>query len=543
MSESQHDLIVVGGGPAGSTAASVAAAEGLDVLLLEAAQHPRAHVGESLLPGIIPILEKLEVLGAIEGAGFTRKTGSTHWGWGRTPEWDLWFRDSERYDHAWLVDRSCFDEILFRSAARRGARAVENASARGLLREGDRVVGVEWKERGSERTHRARAPLTLDATGQGMWLARSFELRTLISGLQHEASWAHYEGADRLPDPRSSQALFIATERAWCWHFPLSSERTSVGIIRLQSSDEGSLSEESRAETFDRTVAEMPRLADVLGPRARRVTPVRTVRDWSYRMSEVAGPGWMLVGDAAGFIDPVLSTGVLLAMHSGYHAGKLAEALARRSRREGEVLREYTEHHRSLFGDLVRMVKFFYQHNLHRDDYFWESKRILLEGTEPVSPRKAFMVLTSGLVKNLAFDEKLDATSARRASVVVGEGHRELSPSTPDDLRFVCAHLRYDAVEPAASLYLLIEPIDTASPTLFTTRNWHVNCLAPRWDNDPISDPRLSGPLRAIDRGIRALDDVPNESLGAFWRRRHLQMAELLRALPPELEVVRVFGE
>src|SRR5262249_29577419 len=99
-----YDLIVVGGGPAGSCTAAIAARTGLKVLLLEAAEHPRVHVGESLLPGIIPILQEMGALDSVAAAGFTVKTGSTHWNWGRTAEWDLWFRDTDAYDHAWLVD-------------------------------------------------------------------------------------------------------------------------------------------------------------------------------------------------------------------------------------------------------------------------------------------------------------------------------------------------------------------------------------------------------------------------------------------------------
>ena len=127
------DLIVIGGGPAGSTVAACAARGGLRVLLLEADAHPRVHVGESLLPGIMPILERMGALADVEAAGFTPKSGTTHWQWGATPRWDLWFADTDAYDHAYLVERGRFDAILFAAAARAGAVAHTHAAVRELL--------------------------------------------------------------------------------------------------------------------------------------------------------------------------------------------------------------------------------------------------------------------------------------------------------------------------------------------------------------------------------------------------------------------------
>jgi flavin-dependent dehydrogenase len=535
------DLIVVGGGPAGSTAAAIAARAGLRVLLLEAGSHPRVHVGESLLPGIIPILEQMGVLGDVEAAGFTRKTGSTHWGWGRTPEWDLWFTDSEAYDHAWLVDRSRFDELLFRGAARAGAEAHENAAVKGFLREGDRVVGVTYRRRGSEALVEARAPFTLDASGAAALTARELELRTMLTGLQHEAAWAHFEGAGRLPPPREGQALFVATEGQWMWHFPLSEARTSVGLIRL-ADDEGA-TEATRVAAFDRAVAGCARLRDVLGPGARRVGPVHTQRDWSYRMSRVCGPGWLLAGDASGFIDPVLSTGVLLAMHAAFHAARLVRDVLRGEAAEADALARYQAQHAALFEDLLRMVRFFYRQNLHRDDYFWESKRILVDELPALRPRKAFMVLTSGLVRNLAYDEKSAEASARRGAELEESDAPSVAAHDPAELGFVCIHLRHERGPETVALYVLVEPADPAAPTLFSTRNWHVNALAPKLGNDPISDPALAPLLRRLEAEVRRLDTTPGETLASFWRRARGELMAAAQGLGPEVHVVRVFGE
>ncbi|HET6584808.1 MAG TPA: tryptophan 7-halogenase, partial [Nannocystaceae bacterium] len=359
------DVAVIGGGPAGATAAAVAARAGLRVALFEAGGHPRAHVGESLLPGIIPILADIDALAAVEHAGFGRKTGSTLWHWGRTPRWDLWFADSDEYEHAWLVERARFDAILFDAARRAGATLHERCVVREPCWVGDRIAGVRWSPRDDDDVRTTSARIVVDATGQSAMIGRALALRDMIPGLRHQAMWAHFAGAGRLPPPRAEQALFVAEAEQWWWMFPLSAELTSVGVVQLDAEERRS----APRPDFDGELQRCRELALVLGPTARRVSPIRHERDWSWRMRDVAGPGWLAVGDAAGFIDPVLSTGVMLALHSGWHAGKSAVAIVRDGADEPATLDRYRTHHRGAFDDLLRMVRFYYQQNLHRDDY------------------------------------------------------------------------------------------------------------------------------------------------------------------------------
>ena len=534
------DLIVVGGGPAGTTVAACAARGGLRGLLLEADTHPRVHVGESLLPGIMPILERMGALAEVEAAGFTPKTGTTHWQWGATPRWDLWFHDTDAYDHAYLVERARFDELLFAAAGRAGAVCHMQAAVRAPVWEGERCVGVRWRRRGAERDQEDRARWVVDASGQAAVIARQLGLRDGIAGLQHMASWAHFEAAGRLPAPREHQALFVAERDHWLWLFPLSPTRASVGVVRLDPS--GPEDDAARADRFEAAVRGSEPFAAVLGSQARRVTPVRTQRDWSYRMSRVAGPGWLLVGDAAGFIDPVLSTGVFLAMHAGFHVAELLLAERRGERRADEVATGYQRHHAELFGDLLRMVRFYYQQNLSRDDYFWESKRILLREDTELRPQKAFLILTSGLVRNLAYDELAQAAAARREDAAQADA-ADIATHDPDQLGFVCMHLSWLGDGAPAALYLLIEPRRVAEPTLFRTRNWHINCLAPRFANDPLRVPALASPLRTLAERVRALDDVDGEPLASFWRRRRAALIAALAQLGPQFRRERVFGE
>jgi hypothetical protein len=230
-------------------------------------------------------------------------------------------------------------------------------------------------------------------------------------------------------------------------------------------------------------------------------------------------------------------------MHAGYHAGKLAIAVAKGEKQEGAARGEYQAQHDALFADLLRIVRYFYQQNLDRDDYFWESKRILTETLPEVKPQKAFMVLTSGLVRNLAFTEKRAAVEAKREGYALGESGAEIHSHDPEALSFVCLHLRFNHEGERVALYFLIEPVDPAAPSLFRTTNWHLNCLAPRYKNDPIRVPELAPYLRRIEYVVRSLDKRSGEPLASFWRRSREELVTTVRALAPAIELVRVFGE
>jgi len=285
----------------------------------------------------------------------------------------------------------------------------------------------------------------------------------------------------------------------------------------------------------------------VLGPNARRITDVRNERDWSYRMRDVAGPGWLAVGDAAGFIDPVLSTGVMLAMHSGWDAARTAASIVRGDD-ETAAAQRYRTHHRGMFDDLLRMVRFYYQQNLEAGDYFWESKRILVARDTALRPQKAFVILTSGLVQNLALADRIDAAAQRDASRI--EAHApDLDGADPDALGFVCLHLRRgdastrEGPDHGTSMYVLVEPADPAAPTLFRTLNFHINAIAPKHGNDPISRPELAPALRIVAARIAQSDTEPGDTLASWWRRTRTELGGALGAGILGFALVRAFGE
>jgi flavin-dependent dehydrogenase len=536
------DVIVIGGGPAGSTAAAAAARLGHDVLLLEASEHPRPHVGESLLPGIIPILDDIGALPKVRDAGFARKTGSTLVDWGRTPRWDLWFADSDAYDYAWFVERARFDALLFDHASSVGVRVRSRAPVRAVIETDGRVRGVRWQSRDDGTEHEARARVVIDASGQSGLISRAKAPRDHIEGLQHQALWAHFERAAALPSPRESQALFVAQAEQWFWMFPLAEGRASVGVVQLDTDGRRS----APRPDFDALVDGCPELRDALGPDARRCTDVRAERDWSYRSRTPAGPGWYAIGDAAGFIDPVLSTGVMLALHSGWLAAQCAHAEITGSKSPDDATAHYLDKHREMFDDLLRMVRFYYRQNAFREDYFWESKRILDHEGQRLQPQKAFILLTSGLVSNLALDARTEARHAKTEGSTLD--------AAPEALDFIGVHLRiHDRPEAQASteggapvrgssLFLLIEPIDPSAPTLFTTASTHVNAIAPRHGNDPISVPLLAPVIRSF-RDLVRTHDAAHQPLAKLWASLRAPLSEWAASLPGEFSFVRAFGD
>lgn len=516
---SPFDLIVVGGGPAGSVAATLAAKADLSVLIIEADTHPRYHVGESLLPGILPILKEMDCFAEVEQAGFDIKTGSTHHGFGRR-SWDLWFHESDEFDTAYFVERARFDAILFDAAKRAGATCLQNTRVKCALEEGGRVVGVELS---SGENYFSR--WVFDASGQAAVIAGPRSEKHTIDGLKHRARFAFWKSDGRLDKPRERQAFFQGLDDAWLWCFPLGPNRRSVGLVELEGTPVGD---------YDQLVKESS-VGALLGADATRSSKIWRAKDWSYERSPRSGDGWLALGDTAGFIDPILSSGVMLAMHSGWLAARLLAQQITGGISPAQVHEEYEAKHGEMFDDLLGVVRFYYAQNGDIDRLFWKSKE-LLSDLPAVSPQKAFLLLTSGLVRNLALGKVTSDTAQKRLQKVLAETAKEERPSA-----FICAQLSFTEGERTSTLYLLIEPSDLAAPSLFRTASFDINCLAPDFNNDPILHPPLEAPLRKIAQLITDLDQG-TEPLGLWWQHAREPLLITLSELPDAFEVVRIFG-
>ena len=277
----QFDAIVIGGGPAGSTSAGLLAKRGARVLLLERERFPREHVGESLLPASLPILEELGVRQAIEAAGFLKKYGATMV-WGSSPEpWSWYFQETNRtYPHAYQVVRSQFDEILLRHAAVLGADVREEHRVLELLRDGDRVAGVRFEDANGGRSE-ATARVVIDASGQQALVATALGLRQWDDFFRNLAVYGYFRNAERLPAPDENNILVEAHPDGWCWTIPLHDGRASVGVVvdadrareRIDSGDLGAF--------LDEHIAAAPRTAALVA-KASLEGPPRAIRDWSY---------------------------------------------------------------------------------------------------------------------------------------------------------------------------------------------------------------------------------------------------------------------
>ena len=389
-----YDVIVVGGGPAGSTAATMLARQGAQVLLLERERFPRDHVGESLLPASVPVLEELGVLGAVQEAGFLPKWGATMvWGKDRTP-WSWYFKETNvQYPHSYQVWRPQFDQILLENSRSAGVDVQEGSRVSDVMFDGERATGVRYEgEDGSRRTEAAQ--FVVDASGQGGLLAHQLGMREWDSFFRNLAVYAYFDNPRSLPDPDQTNIFIESYANGWLWVIPLHTGWASVGAVVDSASSQERLQGAGPAEFLMEQIAQAPRTAEML-QEARLTAGPSVVKDWSYVCRRLVGDGYILVGDAACFVDPLFSSGVHLAMMSGVLAAAYVTSALKDAGLRSAAAQVYQELFLQEYNQFREMARLFYSSNLSVDSYFWEARR-LAGGDAEFSPRHAFIRAVAG---------------------------------------------------------------------------------------------------------------------------------------------------
>lgn len=325
MSETLRvDVAIIGGGPAGSTCAALLAAGGHRTLVVERTRFPRFHVGESLMPETYWVFRRIGMLEKMKASDFVRKYSVQFVNASGQESAPFYFDEMNPHEcsQTWQVTRSRFDQMMLENAAERGAAVWQESVVREVLLEGGdagrlpRARGL-WVRRADGSLQEVAARVVVDASGTAAVLSNRLGLRQPDPKLRKAGIFAHYRGAYRDPDPRDEGAtlvLHVQNQKGWFWYIPLENDIVSIGVvgdvdylIRGRGVPEQTLEEEVQRCPFL-----IPRMRG-----AQRVSPVHVVSDFSFRSRRCAGDGWVLIGDAFTFLDPIYSSGVFLALKSG----------------------------------------------------------------------------------------------------------------------------------------------------------------------------------------------------------------------------------
>jgi len=326
---SDFDVVVIGGGPGGSTVSTILAQAGLKVGLFEREKFPRFHIGESLIPETYWVLRRLNMLPKLQQSRFVKKYSVQFVNASGKLSAPFYFWDNKPHEcsQTWQVVRSEFDQMMLDNAREHGVDARDGVHVVEVLFEGERACGVRIQDAQGRRD--VRAKVVVDASGQAAMLQNRFKLRLWDPMLNKGAIWTYWQGAyrDTGRDEGATMVLQTVTKNGWFWYIPLHDDIISVGVVA--PFDDLFKGRGGHERTYQEEVERCPAVAERIAA-ATRVTGYFATRDYSYRSKEAAGEGWVLVGDAFGFLDPLYSSGVLLALRSGEMAADaIIEGLAK----------------------------------------------------------------------------------------------------------------------------------------------------------------------------------------------------------------------
>ena len=393
-------VLVIGGGPGGATAATLLARAGFEVTLLESSQFPRYHIGESLLPSILQIMDLIGARDKMEQAGFQRKNGAfLEWG---QESWPLNFGELEGNNtYAFQVVRSKFDHFMLEHARSQGVQVFEGYEVRSLEFEGERPVCASWICKHSDngdlgKQGQIRFDYLIDASGRNGVMANHYlNNRRYHKVFQNIAIWGYWKNTNHLPGSRRGDIAVGSIEAGWLWGIPLHDDTMSVGAVLHRNAIKAKR-EMGLKQILLEAIDESPLLKDLVAP-GEMISDVKTETDYSYASERFCGPGYFMCGDAAAFLDPLLSSGVHLATFSALLAAAGLTSYRRGEITETEMLNFFETNYRQAYLRFLVFLSAFYDVGRGRDSYFWEAQRLTNEDVSGQDLIQAFLKLVTGL--------------------------------------------------------------------------------------------------------------------------------------------------
>lgn len=318
-----YDALIIGAGPSGTSTAAILAEYGHRVLVLEREKFPRYRIGESLIPFTFQPLERLGLIPKMKASAFTKKYSVSFVqadGKASQPFYFYTRYDKETVGQTWQVLRSEFDVMLADNARSRGAEVREETEVKKLLMEGDRVVGVLAADKAG-RTYEIRAQITVDCSGKEAFASSLLRWREKDPYLNKFAIWTYYKGSKRGEGMAEGETtIAFVQDKGWFWHIPQHGDMVSVGVVAEGKYLTRDGVKDPKA-IFDREIGENAWIKDRLS-QGEQVGEYFATSEYSRHSRYCASPGLLLVGDALVFLDPVFSSGVMLALKSGVLAGE-----------------------------------------------------------------------------------------------------------------------------------------------------------------------------------------------------------------------------
>lgn len=357
-----YDVIIIGGGPAGSTMGSFLSKAGIKNLILESSNHPRSHVGESMVTSSTRVFKEIGFLPTMEREGFIRKYGAS-WHPPSGKEFAIEFgefpQEGIEQNYTYHVDRSKFDLLMLKHAESFGSKVYQGVHVKKVLFEGQQAMGV--RAMFGDQEVDLHAKVIVDATGRGTLMGNQLKLKVKDPIFNQYAVHAWFKDVDRGEDPRTADFIhiyFLNIERGWVWQIPINDEITSVGVVADRNVLKGMHSDpESYFNTHVFTNVDLNR---AMSP-ATRINDFKTEGDYSYSLSKFCGDGFVCIGDAARFVDPIFSSGVSVALYSAKYASERIRLAFETGDFSEAMFKPYEEKVRGGVGVWYEFIRLYYK--------------------------------------------------------------------------------------------------------------------------------------------------------------------------------------